>query len=352
MAIKKAWVGGRGPLQYDDTDVYSDDPALFLQGARIEGQIIVESAPTAANHVLRFGDVTTYRVLNVEVADIDDPTDELANYDGGDAVMILAQEVDVVLGGDSYTLYAHDSSASSVSSSPYAVAGSSGFWIAVAGRYAQNTFQVPNIIANSTITAQDLTLTDDLIVGDDADVVGDLTARTIVSDTTLASGTTMGVGTVLTVAERISVTGDASNRVKRTIAGCDIAGESADVVVAAYGSYVISGNTGSGFLAVPNLAVGDVVKKITIVFAVNDATGAVLVELKTIATGSSYQASSTVATILVSNQSSNNLTIASVNVDITIAEDTSYAFEVALDGGGAGIASLANIELEVETRKY
>lgn len=65
MAEQKTWVGSVGPFIYDDTDQYNtetDNPDSpedleLLQGIRTTGQILVESAGTDPNHVLRVGDI-------------------------------------------------------------------------------------------------------------------------------------------------------------------------------------------------------------------------------------------------------------------------------------------------------
>jgi len=129
MALKQYWLGSEGPYLYYDTDVYQDDAALSLHGARFEGQILVGTAPTVDDHVVRLQDLGAY-ISVVQVTDIDDPSTELASLstavEGG---MLVAYEV---ADPNEYTIYCWDASASAANV-PYVVAGDSGYWVAVAG---------------------------------------------------------------------------------------------------------------------------------------------------------------------------------------------------------------------------
>jgi len=55
LAQKKIWFGGMGAFLYDDTDTYTD--GVTREGARIEGQVRVEEAPTDPFHVVRLADI-------------------------------------------------------------------------------------------------------------------------------------------------------------------------------------------------------------------------------------------------------------------------------------------------------
>lgn len=57
MAKRKIWFGGQGPFIYDDTYVYVDDPTLTRRGGRIEGQILVDTAPSVDTEVVRLVDL-------------------------------------------------------------------------------------------------------------------------------------------------------------------------------------------------------------------------------------------------------------------------------------------------------
>ncbi len=60
MAEKKAWYASYGPYMYDDSRQYEDGE--FMEGARVEGQILIEGAPTEPHHVLRLEDALDINV--------------------------------------------------------------------------------------------------------------------------------------------------------------------------------------------------------------------------------------------------------------------------------------------------
>jgi len=81
------------------------------------------------NELVRLDEIRT-----VAVADIDNPATELADYAGAAAgATLVAYQADAAT--DFATLYVWDSADSGGADSPYVVAGSSGYWVAVAGVY-------------------------------------------------------------------------------------------------------------------------------------------------------------------------------------------------------------------------
>jgi hypothetical protein len=130
--IKKTWIGGMGPYQYDNNNVYPDALAN-LQGMRTEGQIIVETAPTQDNHVVRLADIEMVTIRQLEVASLEAPT-ELNAYGGADGRLVWAYK-DIV-GTNEGTLYCWDPAVAGGPGQPFEVAASdTGRWIAIAGKY-------------------------------------------------------------------------------------------------------------------------------------------------------------------------------------------------------------------------
>jgi len=94
---------------------------------------IAEGAVITRLDVLDMIDAAGGTYLALAVADITDPV-ELADYSGSDGSLLIAYEVNAAQ--DPYTIYAFDSANASGASSPYVVAGITGFWVAIAGTYA------------------------------------------------------------------------------------------------------------------------------------------------------------------------------------------------------------------------
>lgn len=93
------------------------------------------------------GGMYNYRrdIQLVSVADIDDPTAELANYKGiynGSLAIAYQAAANCSI----YTIYAWDSAVAVSTGTPYCVPGSSGYWVAVGGRYADADYTVRNKI--------------------------------------------------------------------------------------------------------------------------------------------------------------------------------------------------------------
>jgi len=142
MAEKQYWLGSVGPLLYDDTDVYGDDPSLSFLGGRFEGQIQVETTPSADMHVVRLQDLTGV-VQAVSVTDIDDPSTELASlYGDADGALLIAYEE---ANPDLSTIYVWDAGAGSANT-PLRVAGTGGYWIAIAGVYANSRIKFADYV--------------------------------------------------------------------------------------------------------------------------------------------------------------------------------------------------------------
>lgn len=138
MAEKKIYFGSVGPFLYDDTDTIDDVDGDFAgetyEAVVTSGQLYVETAPSKDEHVVRRIDVGgTFRLLSV--ANIDNPT-ELNALTGVVGDKILAYQASA-LGYDLHTIYVFDG-AVTAAASPYVVAGSAGYWIAIGGRYTRS----------------------------------------------------------------------------------------------------------------------------------------------------------------------------------------------------------------------
>lgn len=145
MADRTFHIGGVGPFEIDDTAPYVGAGTLYditddapqdettLRALRTDGQVSIESAPTAAGEVVRLADLEG-AIKAVAVADIDNPAAELAELAGTAAGgLLVVYQAD--LAQDLFTLYAWDSAVSTGAAVPYVVAGDGGYWVAIAGRY-------------------------------------------------------------------------------------------------------------------------------------------------------------------------------------------------------------------------
>ena len=137
MAEKKVYMGSVGPAIYDDDNLIADEDGDFdgvYEHALItDHQLIVTEAPSLDDHVARYSDIQGKILDPVAVTDIDDPSTELNALTGAAGVLLLAYEVGA--NADESTLYAWDNAVGTGEDVPHIVAGSSGFWIAVAGKY-------------------------------------------------------------------------------------------------------------------------------------------------------------------------------------------------------------------------
>lgn len=100
------------------------------------------------------------------VADIDDPSSELASIGGvtGD-LMVVYEDGDPA----ESTLYVFDSSVTAGNNSPYIVAGSGGKWIAAGGKYTNGSFSTSGAVVNGRDMAADGTKLDGIESGATAD---------------------------------------------------------------------------------------------------------------------------------------------------------------------------------------
>jgi hypothetical protein len=142
MATKKVFFGSVGPFYYDDTDNVADpdgDFAGLTQDAMVtDGTIRVQQAPSASDDVVRKGDLDG-TLRNLSVADIDDPSSELGGEGGALGEYIRCYEVEAAT--DQWTLYAFEAANSGGADTPYVCAAdTSGFWLAVHGKYIANEF--------------------------------------------------------------------------------------------------------------------------------------------------------------------------------------------------------------------
>ena len=137
MAEKKIYLGSVGPFLYDDADLIADYDGDFdgeyRKGLTTNGQLFVDEVPSEDNNIVRLTDLTGRVLTPVAVTDIDDPSTELNALSGIAGSLVLVYEV----GDDEneLTLYVWDNAVGTGENVPYVVAGSSGFWIAIAGKY-------------------------------------------------------------------------------------------------------------------------------------------------------------------------------------------------------------------------
>jgi hypothetical protein len=139
VAIKYIWIGPFGPYPYDDTTPVVDTLGILpvgttQQGAVGNGQIKLTQSPTDGAEIVRLDDLDGRVFAAVEVADIDSPDAELNTITSVVGGMVWAYQVNAGL--NYWTAYTFDSSVAAGVDSPWVVAGSSGYWIAVGGRYS------------------------------------------------------------------------------------------------------------------------------------------------------------------------------------------------------------------------
>ena len=360
MAVKKVWIGKWGPYQYESTDTYSDSGET-VESIRIEGQMLVETAPTDDNHVARLQDLSDVTFLVIDVADITDPSTELAAYDSGDAHCIIARQVRTeLLGLDYFIIFVPDDAYTSGNTNmPYQVDGATGCWEAVAGRYQNGPYLSALEVAGITTfegsvtvaTGANLAVIDNQTIGGTLGVTGNSTlggtlAVTGTSVFTGAVSTTAGltVGTALTVAE---------DRVTRVITAADLPYDANLNYNKSACAYVAGGGTVSIRCPIPYMAVGDVVKHVTLLAAVNDGTGSVTATIEDLANGDSCMVTPrSTAAVAMTDQASNNLTVEEADVDITVTDNQAYGLYLVLDGGASGIAAFGGLFVDIETRNY
>jgi len=108
-----------------------------MRSARFDGPIRVDGTPSADTDVVRRLELDAQKVAlirPVAVADIDDPSTELALYAGSRSLpYLIAYEV-VEDGDDLITLYAWRENSLNTST-PFIVAGTGGVWVAIGGQF-------------------------------------------------------------------------------------------------------------------------------------------------------------------------------------------------------------------------
>ncbi len=153
MTTKKSWIGAI-QHEYDNGDAYGADGAT-LEGLRTEDQIFVETAPTSANHVMRLTDMFERSLRRITVADIDDPSPELAliTYATYGRLVFAMQSTGWVTANE-WTLYAWiaDTPAEDIPYTISAVDGT-GTWIALAGKYVQGPMHVSSLGVDGLFSA-------------------------------------------------------------------------------------------------------------------------------------------------------------------------------------------------------
>jgi len=126
MAIKYISFGNnRNALGYDDS---SSNPSI-----EVDDPIKCNAAPSDPAHVLRQEDLGGLSVAAQVVVDIDDPSSELSLISGNTSTLLIAFQA--TPGPNIATLYIWDSGVAAGEYIPYVVAGSSGNWIAIGGKY-------------------------------------------------------------------------------------------------------------------------------------------------------------------------------------------------------------------------
>ena len=126
MAEKKLYIGDIGPLLFDDDDDI-DDPDGDFSGEKQLG--VRTGAPIRTDGLIKAAAIEA----TIEVADISSPT-ELGGFDASNLGTIVMVFEDNPGTPDKFTLYAWDDDSGSANS-PYVVAGSTGYWVAIGGKY-------------------------------------------------------------------------------------------------------------------------------------------------------------------------------------------------------------------------
>jgi hypothetical protein len=137
MAERKFYIGSVGPYLYDDTDLINDPDGDFpgegMYTLVTNHQMIVNESPSQDGHLMRLGDSNERILAPLSVVDIDDPSTELGAISGTAGVIIIVYQVDAAT--DEATLYEWEAANSGGVDIPYVVAGATGFWVAVTGKY-------------------------------------------------------------------------------------------------------------------------------------------------------------------------------------------------------------------------
>lgn len=165
MAIKKVYIGSVGPYQYDDADpiddVDGDFPGENQRAVTTNAQMLISTAPSVGEEVVRLVDLTGVLLTPVAVANIDNPGAELGTVDSTAGTMILAYEVEA--NADQFTIYAWDNACGAGVDSPYVEAGLTGFWVAVAGKYTAGNIELRGTVDGIDVAALATAVTNLLI---------------------------------------------------------------------------------------------------------------------------------------------------------------------------------------------
>ena len=128
MTERKVYIGSVGPFLFEDTDPVSDADGDF-SGQDLIG--FLSDSPVSAPEF--FG----IPISSISVTDIDDPSTELNAVNASTVGGLISIYQAVGAADDEFTMFLWDTNAAA-ENVPYTVDGSSGVWIAVAGKY-QNT---------------------------------------------------------------------------------------------------------------------------------------------------------------------------------------------------------------------
>ena len=157
MGLLTSWLGKLGPFYHNSEETYPDGSAM--RSGRFEGPVRIDGAPSADTDAVRLLELNAAKsalVRPVAVADIDDPSTELAAYAGSRALPYLSAYEAVDGGDDKVTLYVWKEDYASGASAPYVVAGTGGFWVAIGGEYALAGSITADAFFADSITADDL----------------------------------------------------------------------------------------------------------------------------------------------------------------------------------------------------
>jgi len=125
---------------YDDNSPDHDPISKAIQVAQ---PIFVDAPPVDPEDVLRLNELGGLQPSTLSVADITAPV-ELNALTGSVTSFKLVFEVDT--GPDNVTLYRWDAAVSSGANPPFIVAGLSGFWTAIAGRYIAGSCKLESVL--------------------------------------------------------------------------------------------------------------------------------------------------------------------------------------------------------------
>jgi hypothetical protein len=137
MAEKKIYIGSVGPALFEDDEAIDDEDGDFAGELRhsvtSNRQMLITEAPTGDGEIIRYEDLNGIVLAPLSVVNIADPSTELGAKDGNAGTLILVYQIKA--GKDDATLYEWDAASNVGANIPYVVAGSTGFWNAIGGKY-------------------------------------------------------------------------------------------------------------------------------------------------------------------------------------------------------------------------